>query len=179
VGRISKEKNLHLLADSFKRLIGNGENAQLIIVGDGPYLEEMRVELADYPCYFTGYLSGEALAVVYASADIFVFPSTTNTFGNVVLEAQASGLPVIVSDQGDPCENVVENETALICRGVEEQGLYRAIFDLLRDPQRRKKMGQAARHYVEKRSFEAAFLEMWQLYKDPIVKGTAVAAGSH
>ena len=71
--------------------------------------------MQDLPCYFTGYLKGHTLAEAYASADVFVFPSTTDTFtfGNVVLEAQASGLPVIVSDQGGPRENMVHGQTGL------------------------------------------------------------------
>ncbi|MGA7877143.1 MAG: glycosyltransferase [Desulfoferrobacter sp.] len=66
---------------------------------DGPYMQE---ELKGTPTVFTGYLQGEDLAAIYASSDLFVFPSTTDTFGNVVLEAQASGLPVIVTDCGGP-----------------------------------------------------------------------------
>ncbi len=173
VGRVSKEKNLHLLAEAFKKLIREGERVQLVVVGDGPYLEEMRKEMADAPCCFTGYLQGEALAAIYAASDIFVFPSTTDTFGNVVLEAQASGIPVIVTDQGGPCENILKNETGLICRSDDTLSLHDAIKSLLLDPARCREMGEAARHYVEKRSFESAFLKMWQLYKTEVPKNCA------
>jgi glycosyltransferase involved in cell wall biosynthesis len=100
VGRVSREKNLHYLAQAFKRFIQKGVGAHLIIAGDGPCQEDMKREMAGYPCVFTGYQEGEALSEIYASADVFVFPSTTGTFGNVVLEAQSSGLPVIATDQG-------------------------------------------------------------------------------
>jgi glycosyltransferase involved in cell wall biosynthesis len=76
----------------------------------------MRQDMAGTPCLFTGYLEGEGLAAVFASCDLFVFPSTTDTFGNVVLEAQASGIPVIVSDSGGPHENVVPGETGFVTR---------------------------------------------------------------
>ncbi len=168
VGRISKEKNLNLLTAAFKRLVADGEKVQLIVVGDGPYLEEMKAETRDLPCCFTGYLKGEALSSVYASADLFVFPSTTDTFGNVVLEAQASGLPVIVSDQGGPCENIIPDQTGLICRAEDADSLYEAILSLVKDPPRCQAMGKTARRYVEKRSFENAFLKLWELYQKPI-----------
>ncbi len=168
VGRVSMEKNLNLLTTAFKRLVAAGENVQLIVVGDGPYLEEMKAETEGLPCCFTGYLKGEALSSVYASADLFVFPSTTDTFGNVVLEAQASGLPVIVSDQGGPCENIIPFQTGIICRADDEESLYETILSLVKEPSRCQTMGKAARSYVEKRSFENAFLKLWKLYQEPI-----------
>ena len=116
VGRVSKEKNLHLLADAFRSMCRTQPDIHLGVVGDGPWLEEMKAEMADAPCTFTGYLEGQELSAAYASADFFVFPSTTDTFGNVVLEAQASGLPVIVTDQGGPCENLIPGQTGLIVR---------------------------------------------------------------
>ncbi|MBT8339263.1 MAG: glycosyltransferase, partial [Desulfatitalea sp.] len=117
---------------------------------------------------FTGYLKGEPLAVIYASADLFVFPSTTDTFGNVVLEAQASGLPVIVSDMGGPSENLIEGQTGLIYRSDDPNSLQAAMQTLLHDPDRRKAMGLAARTFVKTRSFENAFLQMWDLYQTPL-----------
>lgn len=167
VGRVSKEKNMNLLTRAFKQLLANGERAQLVIVGDGPYLEEMKTEMLNLPCCFTGYLSGRTLATVYASADLFVFPSTTDTFGNVVLEAQASGLPVIVTDMGGPCENIIADQTGLICRGNDEKSLTECILTLINDPHRLRRMGRAARRYVEERSFENAFLQLWELYQQP------------
>jgi glycosyltransferase involved in cell wall biosynthesis len=159
---------LNLLTDAFKRLVDMGENVQLVIVGDGPYLKEMKAELNNFPCCFTGYLKGKSLATVYASADLFVFPSTTDTFGNVILEAQASGLPVIVTDKGGPCENIIENRTGLICRADDSKSLFNAIITLLQDPIRLKKMSSEARRYVEARSFENAFLKLWELYQEPL-----------
>jgi len=165
VGRVSREKNLHLLAEAFRRMVSNGEQVQLVVVGDGPYLKEMQAAMKALPCCFTGYLSGENLSAVYASADLFVFPSTTDTFGNVVLEAQASGLPVVVSDQGGPCENIIDGKTGLVCRADDLESLMAAMRTLVRDRQRRLEMGAEARKYVEARSFENAFLQLWELYQ--------------
>ncbi len=86
----------------------------MIMVGDGPYLDELKDLLAGTPCIFTGYRDGEELATIYASCDLFVFPSATDTFGNVVLEAQASGLPVIVTNSGGPQENMTPHKTGEI-----------------------------------------------------------------
>ena len=165
-GRVSKEKNLQLLATVFKTLIPSHPELKLFIVGDGPYLEEMRREMAGTPCIFTGYLAGEELAEVYASCDLFVFPSTTDTFGNVVLEAQASGLPVIVTDSGGPRESIIDGETGTIVPGDDEESLRHSINLLLADPDRLRKMGQAARDHVKQRTFETAFQASWKMYEE-------------
>ncbi|MFH0729525.1 MAG: glycosyltransferase [Pseudomonadota bacterium] len=169
VGRISTEKNLHHLSNAFKSLITrysvfNQPKASLVVVGDGPYLSEMKKQLAGYPCLFTGYVSGEPLSVIYAASDLFVFPSTTDTFGNVVLEAQASGLPVIVTDQGGPCENIEPNVTGIIIPGNDDASLMEAIDSLVQNPRELHRMGLQARRYMEKRSFEGAFVKSWELY---------------
>jgi glycosyltransferase involved in cell wall biosynthesis/predicted metal-dependent phosphoesterase TrpH len=166
VGRVSKEKNLQLLAKAFKVLVRSHPELTLFIVGDGPYLAEMRREMAGTPCIFTGYLAGEELAEVYASCDLFIFPSTTDTFGNVVLEAQASGLPVIVTDSGGPKENILAGESGIIVPGDDEEGLRNAINLLLADPERLRKMGQAARNHVKQRSFATAFQASWKMYEE-------------
>ena len=95
VGRISKEKDLDVIAAAWSRL---QPGAALAFVGDGPYVKELRQQLPE--AIFTGALSGATLAAAFASADLFLFPSTTDTFGNVIIEAMASGLPCIVSDHG-------------------------------------------------------------------------------
>lgn len=164
VGRVSKEKNLQLLSRVFKSLLATYPKTHLVIVGDGPYLEEMQREMSGAPCLFTGYLEGEDLAAVYASCDLFLFPSTTDTFGNVVLEAQASGLPVIVTDSGGPQENVLPGESGLVVPGNDEESFLQAINHLLAEPRRLKEMGQAARLGMQSRSFDHAFNAAWQMY---------------
>jgi glycosyltransferase involved in cell wall biosynthesis len=93
VGRVSWEKNLKLLVQAYLRM--DHERCHLVMVGDGPAFVEVRQMLAHVPVTFTGYLTGTELAEAYASADLFAFPSFTETFGQVVLEAMASGLPVV------------------------------------------------------------------------------------
>jgi glycosyltransferase involved in cell wall biosynthesis len=163
VGRVSNEKNLDLLARAFRKLTQISKDVFLCVVGDGPYLKEMMAEMSDLPCLFTGYLEDEVLSAVYASSDIFVFPSTTDTFGNVVLEAQASGLPVIVTDQGGPCENMIPHKTGLVIEGGSAESLFRSMRSLIKHKTVVCEMGAAARSYAEKRSFEAAFMKTWDM----------------
>lgn len=165
VGRVSKEKNLPILVEAFNHLSGEQRDVHLIIVGEGPYLEEMKKELSEKPVTFTGYLAGEDLAAAYASSNIFVFPSTTDTFGNVVLEAQASGIPVIVTDQGGPQENLIPSRTGFIVRGNDTESFLQPIRLLTNDAQMAQRMGRAARKYMEDRTFEKAFLKTWDMYE--------------
>ncbi|MFO7714547.1 glycosyltransferase [Desulfosarcina sp.] len=164
VGRVSMEKNLHLLSEAYRRLAASTAAVMLTVVGDGPYLDEMVAAMGDLPCIFTGRLEGADLDAAYASSDIFVFPSTTDTFGNVVLEAQASGIPVIVTDQGGPAENIIPEKTGLVVKADCVESLFRAMADLVADPNRRLQMGRAARRYTQNRSFEAAFNQTWEMF---------------
>jgi glycosyltransferase involved in cell wall biosynthesis len=126
----------------------------------------MKIACSELPCTFAGYLRGEPLEQLYASCDLFVFPSTTDTFGNVVLEAQASGLPVIVTDQGGPQENVVVDRTGLIVPGDDVDALAAAMAEMVASPDQIRQMGKAARQYMEARSFDAAFMRTWEMFKD-------------
>jgi glycosyltransferase involved in cell wall biosynthesis len=165
VGRVSKEKNMDVLAEAYDRIYERHPGVHLVIVGDGPYLEEMRARLCRHPCTFTGALAGDDLVRAYASADLFVFPSTTDTFGNVILEAQACGLPVVVTDQGGPRENMQPGQTGLVVSGNDPTALADALEHLIEHPQDRIAMGREARRTMEARSFEAAFLQTWESYK--------------
>ena len=167
VGRVSKEKNLAMLERIYRKLVeSTRRNVHLIVVGDGPYGPEMQENMKGLPCVFTGYLAGEELASVYASSDIFLFPSATDTFGNVVLEAQASGLPVIVTSSGGPRENMLPGQTGLVARAGDADSFLAAVRSLVTDPDRRMKMGKAARRYTEEHSFETAFNEAWKIYEE-------------
>jgi len=165
VGRVSKEKNLEVLAEAYTRVCERHPGVHLVIVGDGPYLEEMRARLGSHPCTFTGALAGDDLVSAYASADLFVFPSTTDTFGNVILEAQACGLPVVVTDQGGPRENMQPDKTGLVVGGNDSSALAIALDHLITHPRQRRAMGREARRTMEARSFELAFLQTWEAYE--------------
>lgn len=166
VGRISREKNLPVLVETFWQLYTEGINVRLVVVGDGPYREEMAAALVDAPAHFTGYVEGDDLARIYASCDVMVFPSTTDTFGNVVLEAQASGIPIIVSDQGGPQENLIDGETGFVVKNSTAEGFAAALRNLCTDEGLRQRMGSAARCYMSKRGFAGAFEELFAVYTD-------------
>ncbi|PZR77451.1 MAG: hypothetical protein DLM52_04435 [Chthoniobacterales bacterium] len=159
VGRISKEKDLDVLAEAYRELRKKRLPVQLYFVGEGPYLTALNQSLPE--AVFTGYLRGQELATAYASADIFVFPSTTDTFGNVVIEAQASGIPVIVSDTGGPKELVEQNVNGFVTRSHDVDDFVRAIRELVDDPKKRAQMSEQARKAVIDRSWPGAFGRFW------------------
>src|SRR6267143_3338468 len=159
VGRISKEKDLDVLAQAYRQLRDEGLPIQLYLVGDGPYLQALHEAMPE--AIFTGYLRGKELAAAYASADVFVFPSTTDTFGNVVIEAQASGVPVIVSNTGGPKELVEANVNGLVTKSHDVEDLARAIRDLGNDKRKRHQMSRQARQAVIDRSWPGAFRKFW------------------
>lgn len=159
VGRISKEKDLDILADSYARLREDKVAVKLYLVGHGPFERELAERIPE--ATFTGRLEGEDLANAYASADLFLFPSTTDTFGNVIIEAQASGLPAIVSDKGGPRELVTNGVNGLVTRSRDVVDFTNAIRKLVLDEPERKRMSKAARQTVEDRSWPGAFRKFW------------------
>ena len=131
VGHISRDKNIETLIRAFQHVRDQGCEADLVIVGDGPLVPELRRRYANQEgLVFTGALQDEDLAAAYAGADVFVYPSTSATFGNVVLEAQASGLPVIVADRGGPQDIVRPARSGLIVE-VEADGKLAAAMECL------------------------------------------------
>jgi glycosyltransferase involved in cell wall biosynthesis len=161
VGRISREKDLDILANAYRRLRAEGLPVQLFVVGHGPYSQTLSETLPD--AVFTGYLTGVELATAYASADVFAFPSTTDTFGNVIIEAQACGVPVVVSDSGGPKELVEDKTNGLITKSHDVDDFTRAVRELAIDPSLRKRMGNAARKSVVDRSWPNAFRKFWAM----------------
>jgi glycosyltransferase involved in cell wall biosynthesis len=162
VGRVSREKGLSLLEPLRRFLEEHGTAHRLVVVGDGP----MRAELHETcrNAFFTGALSPDDVAVAMASADAFVFPSRTDTAGNVVLEAQASGLPVLVSDAGGPHENIRPDHTGFVCNTFED--FARRATELLRSRSKRQQMSAAAREYALTRSWESALAPLYRAYAD-------------
>jgi glycosyltransferase involved in cell wall biosynthesis/predicted metal-dependent phosphoesterase TrpH len=168
VGRLSREKNVDFLAEVFRELVDHGADVELAIVGDGPRRDALQRALHDCPVVFTGYLRGEQLAIAYASADLFVFPSTSDTFGNVVMEALASGTPALVSDVGGPSELVAHREAGLVLPASDVGHWVDAIETLMLDRLRRAVMGRCARRLAEESTFERARAEQWTFYADNI-----------
>ena len=156
VGRVAVEKGLDVLMRSVQRVNEtHGETMQFWITGNGPYLKE--IEALGLPnVVFTGEKQGLELDEIYASADAFVLPSGTETFGNVLLEAMASGLAPICMDSGGVTDYTVRNVNARICRYGEDESLIQAIVDLL-DPELRSRIRRGAMMTAESRSWNTVF----------------------
>lgn len=144
VGRVSKEKNLDNMIKGFLSLLEENPEVDLVIVGDGPYCEELRARYPHRRIAFTGFLYGEELQTAYASADAFVFPSMTDTFGNAVLEAHASGLPAIVSNSGGPQEIVSSHRSGLVIDARTPQAFKTAMGEILNHADKRNQLKTAA-----------------------------------
>lgn len=160
VGRVSKEKGLQALEPITRTLDYGGVAHRLVIIGDGPMGAELRERCP--AAIFTGTISHPEVAVALASADLFVFPSRTDTAGNVVLEAQASGVPVLVSDVGGPRENLDHGASGFICRTDIE--FARRAAELLRNRRKRRQFGEAARTYALTRRWDAALEPLYRAY---------------
>ncbi|MBV8779867.1 MAG: glycosyltransferase [Phycisphaerae bacterium] len=167
-GRVSVEKNLPFLAIVFERLCQMRTDTALVVAGDGPYLAEMKKQLAGLPAYFLGVQNDAQLGQLYASSDLFVFPSRTDTLGQVVMEAQASGLPVLVSDEGGPKEMMLDDVTGQSLDATNSDAWLSAIDDLLTDDARRIRLGKAAAQRLSQRSLANTFASFWSAHVDAI-----------
>ena len=163
-GRVSVEKNLPLLAAAFARLCEIRRDTALVVAGDGPYLADLRRALAGLPAYFLGYQDDRRLAPLYASADLFVFPSRTDTLGQAVMEAQVSGLPALVSTEGGPKETVADGQTGLVLPGTDAARWADAVNELLDDTSRRHRMARAAIGRAERFSLARTFEAFWEAH---------------
>ncbi|MEW6130170.1 MAG: glycosyltransferase [Acidobacteriota bacterium] len=161
VGRLSAEKNVRFLAELEQTLLDAGKrDFRFVIVGDGSertWLEN-HLRFAE----FTGILHGKSLSRAYANMDVFVFPSKTDTFGNVILEAQASGVPVIVTAEGGPKFLVNQNTNGFIAR--EEQAFKNFLLHLLSAPHLREQMSAAARQFACCASWNKVFETVYDAY---------------
>ena len=165
VGRLSVEKNVALLARVASALRERGlHHVRFLIVGQG--LEEPALRLAVPTALFTGVLRGEALAEAYANMDCFLFPSHTDTFGNVVLEAMASGVPAIVTPDGGPGHLVRASESDGLAAGLvaSDAGFADAVESMLGDRKRLAAMSARARAYAEQQSWDAVFAGVYAGY---------------
>jgi glycosyltransferase involved in cell wall biosynthesis len=158
VGRLAVEKNLGLLVETFQ----GREDVRLMVVGDGPSRGELEGRLKG--AAFTGFLTGTPLSRAFASADLFVFPSETETFGQVVLEAMASGLPVVVKDSGGQRELVKDGKDGFVAR--DDGEFKQKVHALIDNPALRKAMGYNARHSAIKRSWDDVFSRLFEVYEE-------------
>jgi glycosyltransferase involved in cell wall biosynthesis len=160
VGRLAREKRVDLLADALRGLQG----VRLVLVGGGPARAELEQRMHGLPVHFTGFLQGHALATAYASADAFVFPSHTDTFGQVVQEAMASGLPVVGARSGGTLDLVREGVTGLLFEPGAATDLRAQLLTLIRDPATRLAMGEAGHAAAMRRSWPRIMAELMRHY---------------
>jgi len=161
-GRLSIEKNVFLLGRIRSELLARGiTNFRFLIVGHGKEESWLREHLPN--AEFTGVLRGHDLARAYANMDLFVFPSHTDTFGNVVLEALASGVPAVVTPDGGPRHIVRDGETGSIAT---DDGFTDAIANLIRDPELHARMRLAARIYAQSASWDSVFEGVYSTYDE-------------
>jgi glycosyltransferase involved in cell wall biosynthesis/predicted metal-dependent phosphoesterase TrpH len=153
-GRLTREKGADLLAESFLAARAADPRLHLVLAGGGPEEGQLRERLGEHAT-FLGWLSGDQLARTYASADIFLFASRTDTFGQVLLEAQASGLPVVAVAEGGPTGLIADRETGLL-RPASADALAAAVVELAGNPLLRERLARTALASVQGATWEAA-----------------------
>jgi len=165
VGRLAREKGIDVLARAW-RLAAASPGVRFAVVGDGPAEAEFRAAAPEGTC-FMGRLTGRALSEAYASADLFAFPSVTETFGNVVLEAMASGLAVVAPDVGATTEYATA-ETAQLFRGGDATSLAEAIGLLVHDAPLRAGLVSRSRALAARMTWEAVFDQLLTDYREVV-----------
>ena len=171
VSRLVREKQLDTLAAALRLMEAGGVAHRSVVVGDGPERAALERQLPH--AILTGFLEGEDLAEAYASSDIFVFPSETETFGNVTLEAMASGLPCICADATGSRSLVVHGRTGYLVKPGRAQEFADHIATLARDPMARQQMGAAARERSLGFSWDETMARIHGYYKSLLAETPA------
>lgn len=165
VGRIAVEKDLDVLFDAYRSLQNSSsKKVALVLAGDGPMLDKYKKEYENRNVYFLGYVKGEALASLYASSDVFVFPSSTETLGNVVLEAMASGLPIVAVDSGGVRDNIIPGVNGFLQKPRDAHSFVEALHRLIENEAVRISMGKEARKYALTKSWDCIFDYLMEVY---------------
>ncbi len=168
-GRLTHEKGADLLADAFLAARERDPRLHLALAGGGPEEDVLRARLGEHAT-FLGWLQGDELARAYASADIFLFASRTDTFGQVLLEAQASGLPVVAVGEGGPTSIVTDGSTGRLCPA-DAGALADAVCELAAAPLQRERLARTAAESVRQRTWERSLLRLADGYRralDPV-----------
>lgn len=161
-GRLTREKGVDLLAETFLSAHERDPRLHLLLAGGGPEQEMLRQRLGEHAS-FLGWLTGMDLARAYANADVFLFPSQTDTFGQVILEAQASGLPVLAVAKGGPLTLIADRVSGLLCEP-DAPALADALLELAGSPLLRRRLASAALARVRERTWEAAMQRLAEGY---------------
>jgi glycosyltransferase involved in cell wall biosynthesis len=166
VGRLAPEKDLDTLEKTILHLPKKlKDQVQWVIVGDGPMKNELMEKTKREDVVFTGYVTGDELAEVYASSDLFVFPSASETFGNVVLEAFASGLPAVVADKGGVTNIVDHDQTGRIAEAHQYPSFIHHIEEILHED-RLSDMKRKALQIAEKQSWDTIFDQLIMEFRE-------------
>jgi glycosyltransferase involved in cell wall biosynthesis len=173
-GRLAPEKNLLRLAELTQAL----PDSRLVVVGDGPYRSTLERRLGG-TVTFTGYLHGEELAAAYASADVFAFPSLTETFGLVVLEAMASGLPVLAMRAGGVPDSVADGQTGMLSDPAMPESWVQGARRFAESPELRRAMGKRGRAAAQVRTWEATFDRLIADYREIASSAAVNRASAH
>jgi glycosyltransferase involved in cell wall biosynthesis/predicted metal-dependent phosphoesterase TrpH len=168
-GRLTSEKGIDRLADAFLQAADRDPRLHLVLAGGGPEEEALRARLGDRAT-FLGWLHGAELPLAYASADMFLFASRTDTFGQVILEAQASGLPVIAVAEGGPVSLIENGQTGMLVPD-DTDALADAVLALAADPLHRERLRRGALQAVSGRSWEAALGRLGSGYRTALRLG--------
>ncbi|SIS37320.1 glycosyltransferase family 4 protein [Salimicrobium flavidum] len=163
VGRLAPEKEIHKI----KPLLKERNDISLAIIGDGPIRQQLEKEFEGTKTIFTGNLHGEELAEAFASGDAMIFPSITETLGLVILEAMASGLPVIAAQSGPTKEQVVDGKTGILFENENTQSMIDAV-EKLEDPELLETLSENARKEAENFSWEKPSEQILEIYKKTI-----------
>jgi glycosyltransferase involved in cell wall biosynthesis len=158
VSRLVKEKELDTLIRTNRLFDQRRSDVTFMITGDGPFKGYMEKRMPN--AIFTGKQTKEQLAELYATADVFIFPSTTETFGNVVLEAMASGLPVVAAAAGGPKGIVTRSEAGFVVESKKEEAFYEKISEILDDPNLHARFAKNAVQYAQDQSWDVLCAEM-------------------
>lgn len=163
VGRLRAEKNVRLLKDLEDKLIEKGSEGkfEFLIVGEGNEREWLEANMKH--AVFTGFLEGEPLSEAYANMDLFVFPSETDAYGNVVQEANASAVPALVTDKGGPKFIISEGLNGFVCRDVGEFAKH--SLDLMDNREKLLKMKESSREFALSRSWDSVFDKVYDTYR--------------
>lgn len=165
VGRLGHEKGLERLRPA----LDAHPHISLALVGDGPAREELENLYAGTRTQFLGFLHGEKLAEAYASADVFVFPSTTETLGLVLMEAMASRLPIIAAKSGPTEEMLTDGESALLFQPNDPHSLTQAMVSMAENPELRQRLADAAYKLSEGLDWHKPTQQLLQYYKKAIL----------
>ncbi|PFD44390.1 glycosyl transferase [Bacillus cereus] len=173
VGRLAPEKDIDTLQTLIHMTNKERNDIHWLITGDGPLAKILHENVPKTNVTFTGYLQGEDLAEAYASSDLMVFPSATETFGNVVLESLACGTPVIGANSGGVKNIIKDEKTGFLCDPKNEDSFLSSIYYLLNNEEKLKQMGLAASSYAKSQSWDEIFLNLLNQYEEVLHRNKA------